>query len=125
MRATIKNVSPSPQDRAARIAAELAGLGLALPGTLMQRRVRCGWPGCRCHADPPQLHGPYWHWTRKRAGKTISRLVPDDQVADYRQWIGNHRRLRELVAELEDLTLAVADEHSGYQPRRRTRQTSP
>jgi hypothetical protein len=90
-------VSPSPQDRAASIAAQLAGLGLALPGTLMQRRVRCGWAGCRCHAEPPQLHGPYWHcgwagcrchaeppqlhgpywhWTRKRAGKTISRLVP-------------------------------------------------
>jgi hypothetical protein len=37
---------------------------------------------------------------------------------------GVTRRLRELVTELEDLTLAVADEHSGYQPRRRTRQTS-
>jgi hypothetical protein len=33
--------------------------------------------------------------------------------------------VRELVAELEDLTLAVADERSGYQARaRRTRQTS-
>jgi hypothetical protein len=119
------NVPPSPQDHAARIAAELAGLGLALPGTLAQRRVRCGYPGCHCHADPPELHGPYWHWTRKRAGKTISRFVPDDQVEDYRQWIDNHRRLRELVAELEDLTLAVADQRSGYQARsRRTRQTS-
>ena len=112
-------MSPSqPQDHAARIAAELAGLGLALPGSLMQRHVRCGRAGCRCHHDPPQLHGPYWHWTRKRAGKTISRLVPDDQVDDYRQWLDNHRRLRELVTELEDLTLAVADQRSGYQPRR-------
>jgi uncharacterized protein DUF6788 len=94
-------VSPAPPDRAARIAAELADLGLALPGSLIQRRVRCGWSGCRCHHDPPELHGPYWQWTRKQGGKTISRLVPDDQVADYRQWIDNHRRLRELVAELE------------------------
>jgi len=125
VRATIRNVPPSPRDRVARIAAELAGPGPALPGTLMQRRVRCGWPGCRCHADPPRLHGPYWHRTRKQAGKTISRLVPDDQADDYRQRIDNHRRLRELAAELEDLTLAVADERSGYQPRRRTRQTSP
>ncbi len=113
-------MSPAPQDRAARIAAELAGLGLALPGTLIQRSVRCGWPGCRCHADPPQLHGPYWQWTRKRAGKTVSRLVPDDQVADYQHWIDNHRRLRELITELEDLTLAVADQHA---PAHRTRQT--
>ncbi len=111
--------TPSQQDRAAGIAAELAGLGLALPGTLIQRHVRCGWAGCRCHADPPVLHGPYWQWTRKAAGKTVTRLVPDDQVAGYRQWLDNHRRLRELVAELEDLTLAVADASAGRHPGRR------
>jgi hypothetical protein len=60
-----------------------------------------------------------------RAGKTISRLVPDDQVDNYRQWRDNHRRLRELIAELEDLTLAVADERTGHQPRaRRTQQST-
>ncbi|MGO9292369.1 MAG: DUF6788 family protein [Streptosporangiaceae bacterium] len=117
--------TPSQQDRAAGIAAELAGLGLALPGTLIQRHVRCGWAGCRCHADPPVLHGPYWQWTRKAGGKTVTRLVPDGQVADYRQWLDNHRRLRELVAELEDLTLAIADQTSGHQaPARRTRQNT-
>jgi hypothetical protein len=99
----------SPQDRAAAIAAELASLGLALPGTLLHRRVRCGKPGCRCHADPPVLHGPYWQWTRKVAGKTITRIVPDDQLADYRHWIANDHRLRALVTELETLTLAIAD----------------
>ena len=115
------NVSPTrrQQDRAAAIAAEIAGLGLALPGTLIQRHVRCGRATCRCHDDPPELHGPYWQWTRKQAGKTVTRLVPDDQVDDYRQWLDNHRRLRELVAELEDITLAVADQRAGHQPRTR------
>jgi len=118
-------VSPDPdwQARAARIAAELAGLGPALPGTLLQRRVRCGKPGCRCRADPPDLHGPYWQWTRKTAGKTITRLVPDDQLADYRQWLDNHRRLRALVTELEELTLAIADARAGRQNRPGTAQT--
>ena len=108
----MENVSPSrrKQDRAAGIAAELASLGLALPGTLIQRHVRCGKPGCRCHADPPVLHGPYWQLTRKTGGKTITRLVSDDQLDDYRQWLDNHRRLRALVAELETLTLAIADD---------------
>ena len=107
----MENVSPtsSQQARAAAIAAELAATGLALPGTLIQRRVRCGRANCRCHADPPLLHGPYWQWTRKAAGKTITRLVPDDQLDDYRHWLDNHRRLRALISELEDLTLAIAD----------------
>src|SRR5260370_14159625 len=105
------SVSPTrrQQARAAAIAAELASLGFALPGTLIERHVRCGKPRCRCQADPPVLHGPYWQWTRKVAGKTITRLVPDEQLEDYRQWLDNDRRLRALVAELEALTLAIAD----------------
>ncbi len=52
-------VSPTPaqQARAARIAAGLAAAGFALPGTLTERMTRCGYPRCRCHADPPRLHG--------------------------------------------------------------------
>ena len=105
------SVSPTrrQQARAAGIVAELASLGLALPGTLIERHVRCGKPGCRCHADPPVLHGPYWQWTRKAAGKTITRLVSGEQLDDYRQWLDNDRKLRALVAELETLTLAIAD----------------
>jgi hypothetical protein len=117
------------QDRAAGIAAELASLGLALPGTLTQRHVRCGRANCRCHADPPVLHGPYWQWTRKIGGKTVTRLVPDEQLDDYRQWLDNDRRLRALVAELEALTLAIADADPRARrrpaaPARHTRQTS-
>jgi hypothetical protein len=102
----------SPGQRAAldKITAEIAAAaGPALPGTLTVRAYACGKARCRCHADPPVLHGPYWQWTRKTGGKTITRLVPGDQLDDYRQWLDNHRRLRALVAELEALTLAIAD----------------
>ena len=107
----MENVSPTrrQQARAAGIAAELASLGLALPGTLIERHVRCGKPRCACHADPPVLHGPYWQWTRKVAGKTITRIVPSERLDDYRQWLDNDRKLRALIAELETLTLAIAD----------------
>jgi hypothetical protein len=104
-------VSPTPAQRAQirRIAAELAALGFALPGTLADRMTRCGRANCRCHADPPRLHGPYHQWTRKKNGKTATRILTDDQLADYQPWFDNHRRLRELVAELEELSLAIAE----------------
>jgi len=104
-------VSPTrrQQARAAGIAAEIAALGFALPGTLTDRPMRCGHPRCRCHADPPQLHGPYHQWTRKKDGKTVTRFLSDDQLADYQPWFDNHRRLRELITELEALSQAVAD----------------
>ena len=54
------------------------------------------------------------------------RLVPDEQVADYRQWLDNDRRLRALVAELEALTLTIADAgtQAKRRPGRRARQPS-
>jgi hypothetical protein len=101
--------TPDQQAQAARIARELAGLGFALPGTLADRMARCGHPGCRCHADPPRLHGPYHQWTRKKNGKTATKILSDDQLTDYGPWFDNHKRLRELVAELEELSLAIIE----------------
>ena len=104
-------VSPTPAQRAQvrRIARELAALGFSLPGTLADRMTRCGRANCRCHADPPRLHGPYHQWTRKKNGKTATRILTDEQLADYGPWFDNHRRLRELIAELEELSLAIAE----------------
>ena len=109
-----ENVPPTPgqQARAAAIAAEIAALtaaGFALPGTLADRMTRCGHANCRCHADPPQLHGPYHQWTRKKNGRTATRILSDEQLADYGPWFDNHKRLRELVAELEEISLAIAE----------------
>jgi hypothetical protein len=112
-----ENVSPTPaqRTRAARIARELAALDFALPGTLADRMTRCGYANCRCHADPPRLHGPYHQWTRKKNGKTSTRILSDEQLADYQPWFDNHRRLRELIAELEELSLAIAEADPRWQ----------
>jgi hypothetical protein len=110
-----EGVSPTPaqQARAEAIAAEitarLAGLAFALPGTLADRLTRCGHPGCRCRAGPPQPHGPLPPVDPQENGRTSTRILSDDQLADYGPWFDNHKRLRELVAELEELSLAIAE----------------
>jgi hypothetical protein len=111
------NVSPTrgQQVSAERIAAQLAGIGFVLPGTLTERHVRCGKPNCRCHADPPVLHGPYHQWTRKVDGKTITRILSDDQLADYQPWLDNQRKLRALIADLEAISLAITDTDPRWQ----------
>jgi hypothetical protein len=105
------NVSPTPAQRAqaARIAQAIAEIGFVLPGTLTERPMRCGHPNCRCHADPPALHGPYHQWTRKVNGKTVTRFFTDDQLADYSDWFDNQRRLRQLLQQLEALSLAIVE----------------
>src|SRR6476660_7027149 len=87
-------MEPSPAQRAARdrIAAELAAAGFALPGTLTVRSYACGKPGCRCHADPPQLHGPYAEWTRKIGGKTVTRRLTDTDLAAWQPLFDNARK---------------------------------
>ena len=123
-RCQTENVSPTPAQRAqaAAIAAAIAEIGFALPGTLTDRPMRCGHPSCRCHADPPALHGPYHQWTRKVAGKTVTRFLSDDQLADYGDWFDNQRRLRALLAELEALSLGIVEADPRWKNKR---QTSP
>ena len=73
---------PEPADaehRQRQITAEIAQLGLCLPGSLVERTTRCGSPRCRCHNDPGQLHGPYPSWIRKAGAKTITRTLSPAQ----------------------------------------------
>lgn len=118
-------LNPEHKTEARRIAAELAAIarsGKVLAGSIIERRTRCGRPGCRCMADPPQPHGPYYQWTRKLRAKTIGRWITREQRDDYQPWVDNSRRLRELVTRLEALGEAAlnADPRSptGRSPRR-------
>ena len=101
-------------DRATRakqasIVKVLSELGLALPGSVEVRSTRCGKANCRCKADPAQLHGPYIVWTRKVEARTVTRVLSPEQLEDYRPMFDNAKRLRELVAALQNLALQVVD----------------
>lgn len=113
--------TPNAADRRAQadIAARLAEVGFVLPGSLIERRMSCGKSGCRCQADPPHLHGPYHQWTRKIDRKTITRRLTDDQADRYGPWFANGRHLRELITELESLSLRIFERAEGqHRPRR-------
>lgn len=91
-----------------RLARQIAKIDAALPGSIVIRHQRCGKPSCACHADPPKLHGPYIQWTRKINGRTRTRLLTQQQYERYRPWFENARQLRELLTELETLSLQAA-----------------
>lgn len=81
-----------------------------LPGSVVVRHVSCGKPRCACRADPPALHGPYIQWTRTVAGKTETRLLTEDQLARYQPWFDNARRIKDLVAKLETVSLKAVEQ---------------
>ncbi len=103
------DVSPAQQAARGKIAAQLAAAGFALPGTLTVRSYACGKPNCRCHADPPRLHGPYAEWTRKIGGKTVTRRLTPDELADWQPLFDHGKKIRALLAELQDLTLEIIE----------------
>lgn len=108
-----------------RIKAQLADIDLVLPGTVLRRETQCGRANCRCHADPPQLHGPYWWWTRRVQGKTVTKILPDDLYEDYRHGFESERRARALLAELAALSIDVIEADPRYHERRGRGPTSP
>lgn len=91
------------------LAAQLTEIGFISPGSLVVRRTSCGKRGCRCQADPPRLHGPYYQWSRAVAGKTVSRRLDEREAALYREWITNRRRLERIVAEMQTLSMAAGE----------------
>jgi hypothetical protein len=107
---------PTPQDHRRRQALlkQISQLGFCLPGTLTERRTRCSSPGCRCRADPPVLHGPYYSWTRKIDGKTVTRTLTPEQARHYQPWFDDARQLRALTAQLEALSLKLAQDAEGW-----------
>lgn len=88
---------------------QVRGLGFAVPGTVIERYTVCGTAGCHCHADPPVKHGPYFQYTRKLAGKTLSRRLSPEQAEHYREWIANRRHLDDLLDQMDQLSRQAAD----------------
>jgi len=80
----------------------LAEPGGALPGGIVERMMKCGKPGCRCKADPPQLHGPYLQWGYSRGRRRYTRWLTAEQAERYRTEIERGRRLMELVVKLDE-----------------------
>jgi hypothetical protein len=111
---------PRPNTRDHRAHTKIAGAlaaavsEFALPGTLLERQICCNKSGCRCTSDPPQLHGPYYQWTRKIDGKTRTTLLTAEQMDRYRPWFNNAKTIRTLTAELEALSLGIANTTEGW-----------
>jgi len=96
---------------------ELAEIGFIRSGSVAPRYNYCGKANCRCHADPPQPHGPYYQWTAKVGGKTVNRRLSAREAELYQEWIGNDRRLRALIEALRAIAEQATNLILEQQPR--------
>jgi len=116
----------SLQARIDQLKQAVVGLGDLRPGKLSQQYNVCGKVDCRCKADPPQKHGPYYQLSFTRNGKSSSQFVRKENLAVVRQQLRNYQQLRKLVdrwialaMELSRLKLPQSSERSrGVSPKR-------
>ena len=95
--------------RYCELARQLAGIGYIAAGSIALRPGRCGKANCACHADPPRLHGPYWHVTQTIDGRTVNRRLTPEQAGLYSEWINNDRRAKEILARMREVAAKAAE----------------
>ena len=91
-----------------RIKRDLALLGELRPGSLSTQYNVCGSPGCRCKADPPKKHGPYYQISYTRKGKSSSRFVRKEGLPGVRRQLKNYQRMKTLVERWVDLATELS-----------------
>jgi hypothetical protein len=56
-------------------------------------------------AKPPQLHGPYFQWSHKIGGKTVSLRLSEEQARLALEWACNYKQLKKLLRRMEQIAL--------------------
>ena len=96
---------------------KLASRSPVLAASFNSYSHRCGRAACRCHHGGPLHTGQ--HLTFKGPdNKTRSVYVPQDLVPEVRAWIAAHQRLKRLLKEIQQLTLALVRSHTRYRRRK-------
>ena len=98
---------------------QLVPTGPLVAASLARVNKRCGQPSCSCHHGGP-LH-PAHHLTFTEGGRTRTVYVPQDLLEEVRRWVHEYQRLKTLIREVSQLTLALIQGHVTHQRRRRGR----
>ncbi len=104
--------------RYARLAARLAKAGLLLQGTINERTI--------VREDPTtpgkkKTYGPYYQWTRKHHGKTVTVNLTASQARAYQRAIDNRRKTERLLRQMTALAEQILDATTVSVTRRKPR----
>jgi len=95
------------EKRFEELKAGLSDLGLILQGTITERVIQ--------RDDPKQegktkAYGPYYQWTFKKEGKTVTQNLTGQQAEQYQKAIENHRTMEAMIQEMRTLSLEILTE---------------
>lgn len=94
----------------------LARIGFMVKGSIQLRWTVCGYARCRCHKGGRSRHGPYYWWTTKVRGKTITWVLSREEGKLYLAWARNRQRLEGIVEEMFRVSAKIAQARLGRPP---------
>ena len=103
------SIPPDSPPQVRRLASQVADAKPMRRGSLSERTIKCGKPGCACAQNPKARHGPYHSLTHAVGGKTRSRFVTAEQAVMVQQQIDAGRQFRGHVDALWDACEHWAD----------------
>jgi len=90
-----------------RLKEQLSGPGLILQGTIRPRRILRADPNM---PDAEKEYGPYYQWTFKREGKTVTVNLTSEQAKAYQKAIDNHGKMEKILHRMRTLSLQILEE---------------
>lgn len=94
-----ENETERMERRYRKLAAKLAGIGPILQGTITERCIEKG----------ESIYGPYYQWTFKREGKTVTVNLSHSRAELFQKALDNNRELEETLKEMRELSRLIGE----------------
>lgn len=105
--------------RYARLAARLAKTGTVLQGSIAERTIVRPDPGA---PGKEKAYGPYYQWTFKRQGRTVTVNLSASQAKTYQRAIDRNREMEKTIEEMRTLSLEILEARTKGVKKRKPRQ---
>jgi len=107
-----------------QLQARLAQVGLIALGTITPRTIVKPDPK---DARKKKTYGPYYQWTYKLQGKTVTVNLTKDQAVQFQKAIDNQRRLEDILRQMLELSRTIMQSTTVSVQRRvrRSRRSNP
>ena len=89
-----------------RLAARLAKLQVMVQGTITERTIE---RDIDAVSGEKKVYGPYYQWTFKDKGKTVTVNLSPNQAKEYQRAIDEHRKMESIVEEMRQLSRKILE----------------
>jgi len=114
-----KNELSALKQRYAKLAAQLSARGLILQGTITERTIKSKQSGVR---GGKETLGPYYQWTFKREGKTVTINLSQAQTKRFQKAIDANRKTEAILKQMREISKAILETSTKGVVRRKSKE---